>query len=81
MSIEPTELEALSHKAVRVLGADTIFKMSRPQQNLLDRALGRILQRRLTAEAVTPDEIIGQYEQIVFYVLPNGAYEHLLPPD
>jgi len=81
MSIDQSEYDAISRKAEAVLGHAKIESMSRPQLNLLNRALDRILKRRLTAEAVTPDEIIGQYEQIVFYVLPHGAYEHLLPPE
>jgi len=81
MSIDQSEYDAISRKAVEVLGQATIDSMSDPQLGLLNRALDRILHRRLTANAVTPDEIIGQYEQIVYYVLPKGSYEHLLPPD
>ncbi len=71
--------DALSHKAVKVLGHEVIEQMSDPQINLLDRALGRVLLRHKgNVETVTPAEIEGQYEQIMYHVLPTGSYEHLV---
>ena len=80
MQIEQTQLDALSHKAVKVLGNQTINQMSDPQVNLLDRALGRLLERHQgNVDSVTPAEIEGQYEQIMYHVLPTGSHEHYLP--
>ena len=77
--IDQTQSESLSTKAVRVLGHEVVLKMSEPQQNLLNRALGRLLERHKgNVASVTPAEIEGQYEQIVQWVLPTGAHEHFL---
>jgi len=82
MQIEKTQSESLSAKAVRVLGYDTVLKMSKPQQNLLNRALGRLLKdHEGDVASVTPAEIEGQYEQIMYHVLPTGSYEHFLPSE
>ena len=79
MKADQIRYASLSHKAVKVLGRDTVLKMSKPQQNLLNRALGRLLKEHNgDIASVTPAEIEGQYEQIVNYVLPTGSYEHLL---
>jgi hypothetical protein len=80
MQIDKTQLETLSEKAVRVLGHELVLKMSPPQQNLLNRALGRLLKEHNgDVASVTPAEIEGQYEQIMYHVLPTGSYEHFLP--
>ena len=79
MKIEQMQLDALSHKAVKVLGREVILQMSKPQLSLLDKALGRVLESHNgNAESVTPAEIEGQWEQIMHYVLPTGSHEHLL---
>ena len=79
MIIDQTQSESLSTKAVRVLGHEVVLQMSAPQKNLLNRALGRLLERHKgNVASVTPAEIEGQYEQIVQWVLQTGAYEHLL---
>ena len=74
----PEDYNALSAKAVQVIGRDVILAMSRAQTGLLDKALARLLERRGSVAAITDAEIEGQYEQIVFYVLPTGTHEHLL---
>ena len=71
MDQKSSHLDAISHKAVRVLGHDVIDRMSDPQLNLLDRALARLVAKRGSAEAVSDLEIEGQYEQIMHNVLPN----------
>jgi hypothetical protein len=72
------DYDALSMKAVRVIGHDLILAMSEPQAGLLDKALDRLLLLHGSVETVTDAEIEGQYEQIVMYVLPTGAHEYLL---
>ena len=80
MKIDQTLLDALSHKAVEVLGREVILQMSKPQLNLLDQALGRVLKHHNgDAASVTPEEIVGQWEQIMYHVLPTGSHEHFLP--
>ena len=80
MQIDQTQLDAISHRAVKVLGSSVIRQMSPPQINLLNRALGRVLARHQgNAESVTDLEILGQWEQIMHHVLPTGSHEHLLP--
>ena len=71
------DYDALSAKAVRVIGDDVILAMSRAQAGLLNKALSRLLERRGSVAAVSDAEIEGQYEQIVMYVLPTGSHEHL----
>ena len=81
MQIDQTQLDAMSHRAVKVLGSSVIRQMSPPQINLLDRALGRVLERHQgNVESVTDLEILGQWEQIMHHVLPTGSHEHLLQP-
>jgi hypothetical protein len=72
------DYDALSMNAVRVIGHDLILAMSEAQAGLLNKALDRLLLRHGSIEAVTDAEIEGQHEQIVMYVLPTGAHEHLL---
>ena len=72
------DYDALSAKAVQVIGRETILAMSRAQAGLLNKALSRLLERRGSVAAVTDAEIEGQYEQIVLYVLPTGTHEHLI---
>jgi len=80
MQIDQTQLDALSHKAARVLGSKAIRQMSPPQINLLDRALGRVLAHHQgNAESVTDLEILGQWEQIMHHALPISSHELLLP--
>lgn len=74
----PDEYQKISFKAVKVIGVETILSMSSPQRGLLNAALDRLLTKRGSAESVTDDEIVGQYEQIVDYALPTGTHEHLL---
>jgi len=76
INVEQTWLETLSHKAVKVLGHNVIDRMSDPQVNLLDRALARLVAKMGPAEAVSDLEIEGQYEQIMYHVLPTGSHEH-----
>ena len=45
MQIDKTQIDALFHKVVKVLGYEVFNRMSPQQQNLLDRALDRILLR------------------------------------
>ena len=76
--IDQTQYDALSQKAVKVISPEVILSMSAAQRGLLNQALGRILAKRGVVDLVTPAEIEGQYEQIVQWVLPTGAHEHLL---
>lgn len=76
--VDASEYKAISDKAVRVIGADTILSMSTAQRGLLNRALTRIVEKRGSASNVTEAEIEGQYDQIVEHVLPTGSHEHLL---
>jgi hypothetical protein len=75
---EPIEYKKISEKAVKVIGAEVIRSMSPPQRGLLNNALERLIAKRGSAEGVSENEILGQYEQIVNHVLPTGSHEHLL---
>ncbi|WP_336911373.1 hypothetical protein [Aestuariivirga sp.] len=80
MQIDQTQYDAISHRAVRVIGPEVVEAMSSAQLGLFNRALGRVLLRHQgNAESVTDLEILGQWEQIMHHVLPTGSHEHLLP--
>lgn len=76
--ISDSEYEQISYRAVKVISAKTIHSMSPPQRGLLNIALERLIAKRGSAESISEDEILGQYEQIVDYALPTGSHEHLL---
>ena len=76
--LEPIDYKKISEKAVKVIGAKVICSMSPPQRGLLNNALERLIAKRGSAECVSDDEILGQYERIVDYALPAGTHEHLL---
>jgi hypothetical protein len=78
MEFDQTQYDALSVKAVEVLGHEVIDRMSDAQAGLLNKALDRLLAKAGSVDKVTPAQIEGQYEQIVMYVLPTGSHEHLL---
>jgi len=78
MKADHTQYDALSVKAVEVLGHEVIDRMSDAQAGLLNKALDRLLAKAGSVDKVTPAQIEGQYEQIVMYVLPTGSHEHLL---
>lgn len=78
MKVDQTQYDALSVKAVEVLGHEVIDRMSDAQAGLLNKALDRLLAKAGSVDKVTPAQIEGQYEQIVMYVLPTGSHEHLL---
>ena len=78
MKTDQIQLDALSVKAVKVLGHKAVDAMSKAQAGLLNRALDRLLAEAGSVDKVTPAEIEGQYEQIVMHVLPTGSHEHFL---
>ena len=78
MIIDQTQYDALSRKAEKIIGMETVSQMSDAQLGLFNKALDRILVKRGSVDLVTPAEIEGQYEQIVQWVMPTGAHEHLL---
>jgi len=78
--LDKSQYKLISQRAVQVLGAQTIDRMSSPQIGLLNKSLDRILERRKSADLVTDAEIEGAYEMIVMYALPTGSHEHLLDP-
>ena len=78
MKADQTQYDALSLKAVEVLGQQVVDRMSDAQVGLLNKALDRLLEKAASVDKVTPAEIEGQYEQIVMYVLPTGSHEHLI---
>jgi len=78
MKTDQMQYDALSDKAVEVLGHKVIDRMSDAQVGLLNNALARLLARAGSVDKVTPAQIEGQYEQIVMHVLPTGSHEHFL---
>ena len=78
MEIAKMQSESLSTKAVKVIGREQVLKMSSAQRGLLNKELDRMLAKRKSVDAVTPDEIEGAYEMIVLHVLPTGSHEHVL---
>ena len=80
MVIDQTQYDALSRKAEKIIGMETVSQMSDAQLGLFNKALDRVLLRHQgNAESVTDLEILGQWEQIMHHVLPTGSHEHLLP--
>ena len=78
MKIDQTQYDALSRKAEKVIGQETVDRMSDAQLGLRNKALDRLLaDHQGNAESVTPAEIKGQYEQIVYHVLPTGSHENV----
>ena len=73
-----THYENISHRAVRVLGTQTIDRMSDPQVGLLNKELKYLVDSHQSADKVTDAEIEGAYEMIVQHALPTGSHEHLL---
>ena len=66
------QLDAFSQKVASTLGRDRLVGLLPQQENLLDRALMRILARREgDASKVTSDEILGAYEMITEDVFPT----------
>jgi len=81
MQIDKTQYDAMSHRAVKVIGKEVILSMSPAQRGLLNKALTRVLDRHKgDVDSVTDLEIVGQWEQIMHHVLPTGSHEHLLQP-
>ena len=78
MKTDQTQYDALSVKAVQVLGHEVVDAMSKAQAGLLNKALDRLLEEAGSVDKVTPAQIEGQYEQIVMHVLPTGSHEHFL---
>jgi hypothetical protein len=79
MAIEQAQYDALSKKAVSVIGRETILAMSEAQRGLLNKELDRMMLRHKgEVDKVTTAEIEGAYELIVVHVLPTGSHEHLL---
>ena len=56
-----------------VLGDERVLTLSDRQDMALGRSLKRLLDKK-PAEEVTDDEIVGQYELVVYYLSPI-AYE------
>ena len=56
-----------------VLGDEKVSALSDWQDKTLERCLKRLLNKK-PAEEVTDDEIVGQYELVVYYLSPL-AYE------
>ena len=77
--IEKAQYKAISLKVVNVLESDVIRRLSKPQIEVLNMDLDRVLQRHNgNVDAVTPVEIEGAYEMVVLHVLPTGSHEHWL---
>ena len=70
--IDDKQFEIISHKALQVLGKEQIYRMSDPQVNLLNAALGRLVKKRGSAANVTPAEGEGHYNQIMTLALPTA---------
>ena len=52
-----------------VLGDDKVLALSDRQDAALGRSLKRLLERK-PAEEVTDEEIVGQYELVVYHLSP-----------
>ncbi len=75
--IDKTHYKIISHRAVQVLGRETIDRMSDPQVGL-NNELNYLVERHQSADKVTDAEIEVAYEMIVQHALPTGSHEHLL---
>ena len=75
--IDKMHYKIISHRAVQVLGRETIDRMSDPQVGL-NNELNYLVERHQSADKVTDAEIEVAYEMIVQHALPTGSHEHLL---
>ena len=67
-----THFDGISELVAQVLGQKRLQALSKPQENALDGALDRMLQRHKTHQTITPQEILGAYELVVDHVLPTS---------
>jgi len=54
MMIDQTQYDALSRKAEKIIGMETMSQMSDAQLGLFNKALDRILAKRGSVDLVTP---------------------------
>ena len=79
MNIPQERYDAMSQKAVKVIGRERILSMSPAQRGHLNEALSEVLERHKgDVSSVTSDEIWGQFELITEYVLPTQTHEHTM---
>ena len=67
------KVEEFLFRVADVLGDERVLTLSDRQDAALGRSLKRLLDKK-PAEEVTDDEIVGQYELVVYYLSPL-AYE------
>ena len=67
------KVEEFLFRVADVLGDEKVSALSDRQDKTLERCLKRLLNKKL-AEEVTDDEIVRQYELVVYYLSPL-AYE------
>ena len=67
------KVEEFLFRVADVLGDEKVSALSDRQDKTLERCLKRLLDKK-PVEEVTDDEIVGQYELVVYYLSPL-AYE------
>ena len=67
------KVEEFLFRVADVLGDEKVSALSDRQDKTLERCPKRLLDKK-PAEEVTDDEIVGQYELVVYYLSPL-AYE------
>ena len=72
MPTENTPHAAISRRAVSLIGAEKVNRMSPQQHALLDRELDRLVEKYGNPEAVPREEIIGEYEMITQHAHPTA---------
>ena len=75
MNNEEMLIKEFSKRVLRVLGQKKVDSLSRRQAVILDKSLGRLLNKK-PLDQISDEEILGSYEVIVDHVSPL-AYEVL----
>jgi hypothetical protein len=63
-SISLADVDALSRKAVRLLGLDQFAALTPSQRAMLTLQLQELLEKRATKDSVTPDDVRMIFENI-----------------
>ena len=73
MNNEEMQVKEFSKRVLKVLGQNKVEGLSQRQAVILDKSLGRLLDKK-PLDQITDAEILGSYEVIVDHVSPL-AYE------
>ena len=72
-----------AHRAVKLLGRDTILEMLPPQRGHFNMALTRMVNRHKGSDTITEREIFGAYNMVMDHACPIAlvmAYGQVAKP-